>query len=129
MNGIRAVLDTNVIVSALLSPSGNPAKIHRMFLDRLLSIAYSEKILAEYLDVLRRPRLHISVGEADRVIDAIRQLGEKVTPIPSKIYMIDEDDRIFYDAAKSAEAYLITGNTRHYPQDAFILTPTEFLEL
>ena len=42
--------------------------------------------------------------------------------------MIDEDDRIFYDTAKTAKAYLITGNKKHYPQENFIFTPADFLE-
>jgi predicted nucleic acid-binding protein len=43
--------------------------------------------------------------------------------------MPDEDDRVFYDAAKTADAYLITGNSKHYPKESFILTPSEFLKL
>ena len=43
--------------------------------------------------------------------------------------MTDEDDRAFYDTAKNNDAYLVTGNTRHYPNESFILTPTEFMRL
>ena len=41
--------------------------------------------------------------------------------------MPDEDDCVFYDIAKYAKACLITGNTKHYPVESFILTPMEFL--
>jgi putative PIN family toxin of toxin-antitoxin system len=129
MNRLRVVLDTNILVSALLTPSGNPAKVYRMVLTGFLSMVYSEEILAEYLDVLYRPHLRIPSDQADRLIGAIRQLGEQVTPAPSKRHIADEDDRMFYDAANISGAYLITGNTRHYPKDKFILTPTGFLEL
>jgi len=43
--------------------------------------------------------------------------------------LIDETDRIFYDTAKNTASILITGNIRHYPNEKFILTPTEFLKL
>ena len=124
----RVVLDTNVLVSALMAPLGNPAKVHKMFLAEELTLVYSDEILAEYEDVLFRPRLRIPTDDADAVLDAIRQYGDLVAPDPSVDSMPDEDDRIFYDAAKSTGAYLVTGNTRHYPSESFILTPTEFLD-
>jgi putative PIN family toxin of toxin-antitoxin system len=123
----RVVLDTNVIVSASLSRNGNPAKIYRMFLAGVLPLVYCEEILAEYEDVLYRPHLKIPRDEADTVLTAIRQHGEEIYPMQSDIPLIDEDDRVFYDTAKSAGAYLITGNTKHYPSEPFILTPTAFL--
>ena len=124
----RVVIDTNILVSALLSPSGNPAKVYRMFLTGLLFLVYSESIMEEYEDVLYRPRLNILKGDADTVLEAIRQYGERAEPIRSTNPMTDEDDRVFYDTAKCAGAYLITGNKRHFPDEPFILTPAEFLE-
>ena len=131
MNIPGVVLDTNVIVSALLSPLGNPAKIYRMFLTGLLTLVFNPDILDEYQDVLSRPRLGIQAVDAETVLSAIEQYGKSVEPLPytNVIAMIDESDRIFYDTAKNAAAYLITGNIRHYPQEPFILTPREFLEV
>jgi putative PIN family toxin of toxin-antitoxin system len=129
MTDVPVVLDTNVLVSALLSPLGNPAKIYGMFLTETLKLVYSAEILAEYLDVLHRPRLRIPAEEAGKVLDAIQEYGNQVEPVPSKHEMIDEDDRVFYDAAKCAGAYLVTGNTKHYPKEAFIMTSAEFLAL
>jgi putative PIN family toxin of toxin-antitoxin system len=128
MNKQKIVLDTNVVVSALLSPLGNPAKIYRMFLTEILILVYSSAILDEYKDVLSRPRLNIPTDDIDIVFAAIKQYGECVEPLSGTKAMIDESDRIFYDASKHAAAYLITGNIRHYPQELFILTPREFLE-
>ena len=121
------VLDTNVLVSALLSPFGNPAKIYRMFLTETLKMFYSVEILAEYTNVLFRPRLKIPTKDASIVLDFIKEYGEKIELITSTHFMVDEDDRVFYDAAKIAGAYLITGNKKHYPDEAFILTPADFL--
>jgi putative PIN family toxin of toxin-antitoxin system len=129
MNVPRAVLDTNILVSAMLSPFGNPAKVYRLFLTGMLALVFSENVFAEYEDVLFRPRLHIDVNDAETVLAAIRRYGETVLPVPSTGAMIDENDRVFYDTAKNADAYLITGNTKHYPKEPFILTPAAFLEL
>jgi len=129
MNKRHVVLDTNILVSALLSPDGNPAKIFRMFLTGALSLIFSADIFNEYQDVLYRPRLRISADDAEKVLAAIWRYGENIEPVSSGNVMIDEDDRVFYDTAKSAGAYLITGNMKHYPQEQFILTPTEFLKM
>jgi putative PIN family toxin of toxin-antitoxin system len=123
------VLDTNILVSALLSPLGNPAKIYRMFLTQTLKVVYSAGILVEYNDVLFRERLKIPTDDAAKVIEAIREYGERIEPTQSTHDMVDEDDRVFYDTAKSAGAYLVTGNKKHYPDEAFILTPAGFLTL
>ena len=124
---VRVVLDTNVIVSALFSGKGNPGKILDMVLDGEVKLVYYSEILDEYEDVLYRPHLKIPADSADSTMTAIRQHGERVWPVPSTNPMQDEDDRVFYDAAKSAGAYLITGNTKHYSNEPFVLTPTEFL--
>ena len=128
MKSNRVVLDTNVLVSALMSSLGNPAKIFKMFLSETIVLVFSEDIMLEYNDVLYRPHLHIPADDADKVLNAIRLYGERVEPTPSTIPMIDEDDRVFYDAAISAGAYLVTGNTRHYPSESFIYTPVEYLK-
>ena len=125
----RVVLDTNVLVSALMSPLGNPASIHRMFLNGEIVLVYSAEIILEYEDVLYRPRLRIDTEDADMVLEAIRLCGELVTPQPSSEPMTDEDDRPFYDTAKSASAFLVTCNIRHYPMSSFVLTPKDFFEL
>jgi putative PIN family toxin of toxin-antitoxin system len=129
MSALRVVLDTNILVSALLTKQGNPAKIYRMFLAQMLDIVISKNIIAEYEDVLHIPRLDIPTSDADTVLAAISQYGETVQPIPSTVALPDEDDRVFYDTAKTGNAYLVTGNTRHYPVEPFILTPAQFLEL
>jgi predicted nucleic acid-binding protein len=62
-----------------------------------------------------------------KVLKVIQEYGERIEPNQSTHEMLDEDDRIFYDTAKNAGAYLVTGNKRHYPDEAFILTPADFL--
>jgi len=102
------VLDTNILVSALLSPNGNPAKIYKMLLTGVLSLAYNADIYEEYHDVLSRTRLRIPTDDMETVLAVIRQRGKRVDPIPSTNAMPDEDDRIFYDTAKTAHGYLFS---------------------
>ena len=125
----RVVLDTNILVSALMSKMGNPAKIYKMFLSETITLVFSDDIMSEYINVLYRPHLRIPADDADKVLDAIRQCGERIKPAKSVFPLVDEDDRMFYDVAKNAGAYLITGNIRHYPSEPFIYTPADFLEL
>ncbi|MDR1000280.1 MAG: putative toxin-antitoxin system toxin component, PIN family [Clostridiales bacterium] len=124
-----AALDTNSLVPALLPEEGNPAKMWKRFLTGALSLVFNVDIFEEYQDVLHRSRLRIPPEDTETVLAAIRQHGEIVESLPNTAAMVDEDDSVFYDTAKSARAYLITGNMKHYPQEPFILTPAEFLKL
>ena len=128
MNIRRVVFDTNVIVSALLSRNGNPANIYKMFLAGTLALVYCEEILTEYEDVLYRPHLKILPSDADIIMAAVRQHGKKVIVMLSIGPMPDEYDRVFYYIAETARACLITGNTKYYPSEQFILTPSAFLK-
>jgi hypothetical protein len=74
-------------------------------------------------------RFNFSPGKQKYLIDGIKQIGELSYPIASDIPLSDESDRIFYDTVKANGAILITGNTKHYPTEKFIMTPAEFLNL
>ena len=122
------VLDTNIIISAALSPNGNPAKILSLTANENdMQIYYAMEILEEYKEVLSRPRMNIDAKTQICILNAITKTGILIVPSPSNIPMLDETDRIFYDTAKASNSILITGNTKHYPVEPFIMTPTEFL--
>jgi putative PIN family toxin of toxin-antitoxin system len=122
------VIDTNVIISAGLSEKGNPAKIVSLVLDKKINLFYSEKIMAEYVEVLSRPHFNFNSEKQNYLLNGIQVVGTTETPTKSDIPLPDESDRIFYDLAKEVGAYLITGNKKHYPDEDFILTPAEFLQ-
>ena len=127
-----AVVDTNVLVSALLSKKSDVAtiKVFRKMLDGTISPVYNSKILEEYEEVLHREKFHFEEKTIQVVFTAIKQFGMEVTPEETTEKMIDEDDRIFYDTALSVQgAFLITGNTKHYPDLSFIVTPVQMLEI
>jgi putative PIN family toxin of toxin-antitoxin system len=125
----RIVLDTNVIVSALLTPSGNPAAALKLAAAGNLQICHNGQIFDEYREVLSRPKLRIDPEDGSRLLDILFLAGLSITPKTSAFPVIDEKDRIFYDTAKECDAVLVTGNKRHYPEEAFIVTPAEFLRI
>jgi putative PIN family toxin of toxin-antitoxin system len=129
-----AVIDTNVIVSALLSKKDNSAtvQVFRAMLRGQFTPLYHEDILAEYDEVLHRPKFHLSDDVIRTVISAVKQYGIEVFPQPTGEILIDMDDLIFYEVAmekKTDEAYLVTGNQKHYPIKDFIVTPAEMMEI
>ena len=124
---LRAVLDTNVLVSALWTPAGNASAIINLILSDKLIPCFDQHILDEYRIVLSRPRLSFSEGQVDELLGEISTRGLLVMVLPSTIALSDESDRKFYDVAKYCAAYLITGNIKHYPKDSLIVSPARFL--
>ena len=122
------VVDTNIIISASISDKGNPAQIMKMISDGKVQLCYNKNILSEYTDVLSREKFGFSTNKQAALINKIMEIGVLVNPTLSDTYMPDEDDRIFYDTAKEAGAFLITGNTKHYPSESFIMTPADFIK-
>jgi putative PIN family toxin of toxin-antitoxin system len=126
---LKIVLDTNVIVSALLTPAGIPAKILNLILNNSVTMVYDNNILSEYIDVLGRSELKISKKSADVLIDFIQKEGEFRISSPLRQKFSHEGDKKFYEAYKSAETdYLVTGNIKHFPKEKGIVTPRMFLD-
>ena len=127
---INIVLDTNIIISAALSSKGNPAKIIRLIaVNDSMQIYYSHSILDEYKKVLSYERLNLSDEKQTRAVNLIEKNGMCIQPETSDIPLPDESDRIYYDTAKAVNAYLITGNLRHYPDEPKIVSPARFVEI
>jgi putative PIN family toxin of toxin-antitoxin system len=122
------VIDTNVLVSALIISGSVPDQVMSMVKNRMLQTRYSNAILAEYRDVLSRPKFNFRGEDIQRTVNGIFRAGIIVNVIPSSFPMPDETDRKFYDVVKTADAILITGNTKHYPDEPFIVTPAAFVQ-
>ncbi len=120
------VLDTNVIVSALLSPNGKPAKILEECFNDIHKICVNDDILAEYSAVLRRPKFGFDSDDVDMLLERIESKSLRWYSEVSNIVFIDKTDKKFYDLAKTCKATLITGNKKHYPNDSTVLSPSEF---
>ena len=128
---IYAVIDTNVLVSALIThnPEAATAKVVRLLLERDFIPMFNEDIIAEYEDVLHRVKFPILPETAGALISYILENGMEASRINYEKPMPDEDDRVFLEVALSKEdSFLVTGNQKHYPASARILTPAGFLE-
>ncbi|MDP6526264.1 MAG: putative toxin-antitoxin system toxin component, PIN family [Kiritimatiellia bacterium] len=111
------VLDTNVIVSGLLSAQGPPGRLLDMVLARRLYLVLDDRIAAEYREVIARPKFAMDPSRIDAFL-AILQFQEWVTLAPwAHELSPDPDDVMFLEAALLAtDTVLVTGNTRHYPK-------------
>lgn len=129
-----AVIDTNVLLSALLSKNEDSATVRvldAVFEGRIIPL-YHQDILIEYNEVLHREKFHLQEEVIQTVLDAIEQYGTPVFPQPTGAVLIDMDDLIFYEVAmekRDDDAYLVTGNQKHYPFKDFIITPTEMMKI
>jgi uncharacterized protein len=130
---VRIVLDTNVLVSGLLSPFGPPAEIVRLVAAGKLTVCHDGRILAEYAAVLLRPRFGF---DAEAVGTLLRQLasdGEPAVGTPLPRALPDPGDMPFLEVARGAGAdALVTGNLRHFPArlryGVRVLSPRDFVE-
>ena len=129
-----AVVDTNVIVSALIAkkPDSPPRQVFRAMLSGDIIPLYQSDILSEYEEVLSRKKFHLNSETIQTVLKAVRQFGVEVIPKPTGEILIDMDDLVFYEVAmekREDDAYLVTGNQKHYPVRDFIVTPAAMLQI
>lgn len=130
---IRVVLDTNILISALLSPQGPPAQVFLLtILDPDTQLCVSGNVFAEYEEVMRRPRLNRSTSEIAATLRTIRENGFWVKPAENVYACSDPDDNMFLECAQAAAAhYLVTGNAKDFPgtwSGTQIVTAREFLD-
>ncbi|MGN0592674.1 MAG: putative toxin-antitoxin system toxin component, PIN family [Ruminococcus sp.] len=131
---LYAVIDTNVLVSALITKNDSAATLQVMkaVLSGKIIPLYHQDILMEYAEVLARPKFHLAYETIRKVIRSIITNGVEVFPKPTGEILIDMDDLIFYEVAmekREDDAFLVTGNQKHYPIRDFIVTPSEMLNI
>ena len=129
-----AVIDTNVLVSALLSSHSNAATVQvvsRLFSGEIVPL-FSPAILTEYREVLHRKKFHFSEDMISTLLNTIDKYGVCIEPAPSGEILPDMKDLPFYEVVlekQSEDAYLVTGNMKHFPVKPFIVTANEMLEI
>lgn len=129
---IYAVVDTNVLVSALLTKNTESAtvKVFRRIFDHTITPLYNVEILAEYKEVLSRKKFSFTPERVDGVLSFIQKHGIDTARTPFPEDMPDEDDRVFYEVSLSQEdSFLVTGNLKHYPVKPHVVTPAEFIAI
>lgn len=129
-----AVIDTNVLLSALLSKNKDSATVKvldAVFSGKIIPL-YHQDILIEYNEVLHREKFHLQNEVIQIILDAIEQYGIEIFPQSTGAVLIDMDDLIFYEVAmekREDDTYLVTGNQKHYPFRDFIVTPAKMIEI
>ena len=124
------VLDTNVLVSGLISAKGPPGRLIDAVLARRLQIAFDDRILQEYKDVLARPKFQFKPAYVTALWEILPFQCHLVAMPVDGLQASDPGDTKFLEVAAATESkILVTGNARHYPQksrrDIVILTPAE----
>lgn len=130
---IRTVIDTNVLVSAMISSAGNEALLLTAINQGLVLPYFSEEILEEYSDVLFRPRFGFPAEVVDALLDLFRHRGKLLNPVPIAAVSPDPGDDKFIACALAGKVdFLVTGNKRHFPQSlesgVKVLNAAELLE-
>ena len=130
---MKIVLDTNVLVSGLLTPFGPSGEIVRMVSAGELILHVDARILSEYQEVLNRSKFQFDKDHVSILLNFIKIYGQFVSSLPLKSHLPDPDDEPFLEVAIAGEVHsLVTGNSVHYPRSSRegikLFSPKEFLE-
>lgn len=131
---LYVVIDTNVLVSSLISSHDDSATVllvKKLFSDEIVPL-YNIAILEEYNEVLKRKKFKFNQASVDILLNAIIERGLLIETTSINMEFIDETDKPFYETLISysgGQAYLVTGNIKHFPKEETILTPNDLLKL
>ena len=129
-----AVIDTNVLVSALLAKKSDSATvqvIERMIKGEIIPV-YSNEIMNEYHEVLSRKKFKFSPELITFFLSAIEKFGILAEPSETGITLPDMKDLPFYEVVmekRDDNAYLLTGNLKHLPEREYIVTARQLLDI
>ncbi len=132
---LLAVLDTNVLVSALLKKNSTPDFIVKKAMRGDFIPILNDDILAEYNDVLYREKFNFNPDVVQNMVNKLTQEGIFLNSTEITEQVLDEKDVVFYavtmkalneEDLKDDVAYLVTGNIKHFPVQPYVVTPREF---
>ena len=129
---MKVVIDTNVIVSGLLSPFGHSAQILQLLITGNINICYDARIFVEYSEVLNRPKFNFNREYVSTLIREIKLIGESSPGFSLTQSLPDPDDDMFLEVALACNAdCIITGNVNHFPKKLCggvkVFTPAAFI--
>lgn len=129
-----AVIDTNVLVSALLSNHADAATVQvigRMIAGEIIPI-YSDQIMREYQEVLDRKKFRFEPEMIRYILSALEKYGVGIEPSATGVILPDMKDLPFYEVVmekREEDAYLVTGNLKHFPSEPYIVTARQMLDV
>lgn len=128
-----AVIDTNVLVSAMLKWDSIPGNIMEFVFGGTIIPVVNDDIINEYKTVLSRPKFRLTQVIIDDVINSIKSCAVYVDEETMDVDLPDPKDRVFYEVVmterKEEDAYLVTGNIKHFPTKPFIVTPRQMMDI
>ena len=128
-----AVIDTNVLISAMLKWNSVPGNVLELIFSGTIIPVLNDEILKEYREVLSRPKFKFPSDIIDTVVSEIERLGIRVDAPELDITLPDPKDRVFYEIVmeerRSTDTYLVTGNIKHFPSEPFIVTPRQMVDI
>jgi uncharacterized protein len=131
---LKIVLDTNVLVSGILSPNGPPSAVLRALLTERVTLCFDERIVSEYRDVLTRTKFSFDPDLVEELIGFLEATGSPTLAAPLAVTLPDPWDQMFIEVAVSGNAdFLVTGNLKDFPEAAragvSVVSPRAFLDL
>lgn len=127
------VIDTNVLVSAMLKWDSVPGLVLKHVFGGNLVPVFNDKILEEYQEVLLRKKFSFSKEDVFTILESLQEQGISIDAGKLDIELPDEKEVVFYEVVmekrKKTSAYLVTGNIKHFPKESFVVTPREMLEI
>lgn len=127
------VIDTNVLVSAMLKWDSVPGLVLKYVFCGNLVPVFNGEIMKEYCEVLLRKKFHFPKEAVYTVLESLQEQGVSIDAGKLDIELPDEKDAVFYEVVmekrKKDSAYLVTGNIKHFPKEPFVVTPREMLEI
>lgn len=128
-----AVIDTNVLVSAALKWQSVPGSIIDLAFNDVIIPLVNAEILDEYRTVLLRPKFHLTESIVNDIVNELISHAISISEEHLDVELPDPKDRVFYEvtmqARKEEDAYLATGNIKHFPIKPYIVTPRQMLDL
>ena len=128
-----AVLDTNVLVSAMLKAGSVPGQVIAEAMGGDIIPVVNDAILAEYEDVLNRAKFRFNKRAVKVFLDELRKRAVYAEEGIIEEIIPDPKDVVFYavlmEQRKEEEASLVTGNLKHFPMRTYIVTPREMLDI
>jgi len=127
---MKIVVDTNVLVAALINPYGSPAGVLNCILSNRVYPCFDARIIDEYERVLLRPRFRFRSDDVRALLDFFVRAGFLVTPEPVSLELPDLSDLPFVEVSRATNSPIVTGNAKHFPSNLVtVLSPTALLEI
>ncbi|MBO4932291.1 MAG: putative toxin-antitoxin system toxin component, PIN family [Clostridia bacterium] len=128
-----AVIDTNVLISAMLKWNSVPGNVLEFTFSGTIIPVLNEHIVREYREVLSRPKFKFPKDIIDTIVSEIERLGIYIDAPELEIELPDPKDRVFYEVVmeerNTEDAYLVTGNLKHFPEEPFVVTPRQMIDI